>query len=107
MGLNINLGGSSGGSSPRWYRILVDLAIIAMCSVLLFRTVPQQRLLVLPFFGLGIAVGGINLFKELRQIYKERAGEDEPKTIRFCPYCGSTLYQNSETCNNCGKKLPK
>ncbi len=85
----------------------MNLALMSLSAVLLFRTVPQQRLLVLPIFGLGIAFSGINLFKELRQIYKERAGEDDPEAMRFCPYCGTTLRNNLGFCDNCNKKLPK
>ena len=107
MGFSFHVSGNQNNGTPRWYRILFDLVIIILCASMIVKTVPEQRLLVLPAFVLGIASSGVSLYKDLRQIYKERAGEDEPEPIRFCPYCGCTLHQNSETCNNCGKKLPK
>ena len=114
MGIHINFSGNQNGGAPRWYRILFHLALMSICIILLVRTVPEQRLLVSPAFGFGIAISCVNLYKELRQIYKERAKEDDPldgdsshRASRFCPYCGTTLQNDFEFCDNCGKKLPK
>ena len=92
--------GVSGKGSPRWQRILSYVAVLAICTVFLVRTVPSQRLLVLPIFGLGIILSGVNRYKELRQLYKERAKEDDltvgvndSEKHRFCPYCGTPLAE--------------
>ena len=34
----------------------------------------------------------------------EKAGEESDS--RFCPYCGTPVYENFSYCNSCGKKLP-
>ena len=114
MRFSFHVSGGSGNGSPRWQRLLSYVVVLAICTILLVRTVPSQRLFVLPIFGFGIVIAGVNLYKELRQIYKERAKEDDiaadidsGRESRFCPYCGTALHNDFEFCNACGKKLPK
>ena len=42
------------------------------------------------------------------QYYGSKEGEEvvsEPRNS-FCPYCGTSVEEDFEYCNNCGKKLP-
>jgi rRNA maturation protein Nop10 len=47
-----------------------------------------------------------NMEEKLRAAQEELQGVRQGKRIRRCPACGTTVVKLSETCEQCGAKLP-